>query len=250
DDGTAHDGTIGFSTTGTLITTGTGVGSITSLPITGIPAGTQCTVTETGQGGASSVVITGSPAAIVTGQVAQVTVTNTFISVGGNITVRLDVDKQVFGSVSPPDNTQYVVNVSCTGATTVNENLTFTYPNGLGVQSITRQISSLGALNCTVSETGEGQGVLLGYEVDGGAIQAAAPVVDLNINRPSASVRVVNDPTSGIQVAGISVTGATASLASTGADSGFLLAGGGALLGIGIAALLGTRRRRREPLLG
>src|SRR5205085_8501002 len=47
-DGSGHDRTLTFDSTGVL----TGGGP---LPITGIPAGTQCSVTETGTGSASSV---------------------------------------------------------------------------------------------------------------------------------------------------------------------------------------------------
>ena len=55
----AFDRTVTFGATGTLTSA--------NSPITGIPAGTQCTVTETGKGGATTVaykVGSGSPSAI------------------------------------------------------------------------------------------------------------------------------------------------------------------------------------------
>lgn len=171
--------------------------------------------------------------------------TTTQPQVGGNITVRLDVDKEIVGNRQPAENTKFIVNVLCEGATVVDQDLTFTYSTGLGVQSIIRQIPS-GTLTCTVTETDTGGSLLDGYKVNAGDLQDGA-TVDLDGVHPSATVTVVNDPSGGIQVAGTSVTGA---LALTGSESGTLLKSAAALVGIGVAALLVTRRRRRATLLG
>jgi hypothetical protein len=234
------DGTLVFDNTGTLTIDGT----IDSLPITGIPVGTSCTITETDDGGADSVVITGSPAVIVADTNQTVDVENTFIEVGGIITARLDVDKEVVGTVTPAATTQFVVHVSCTGDATVEEDLTFTYPGGLGVQSITEQIPTLGSLTCTVTETGPGGVILDGYKIDGGAIQQSAPVIVLDLGRLSARVTVVNDPSNEIEVGGISVTDV---LPFTGSATAILLKSAVWLLVIGGAAYL-VGRRRREAL--
>ncbi|MEX0664707.1 MAG: DUF5979 domain-containing protein [Acidimicrobiia bacterium] len=230
------DGTLVFDEDGTL----TNAGTIDSLPITGLPVGTSCTITEPDNGGADSVNITGSPAVITADTNQDVDVENTFIEVGGDFTVRLDVDKQVVGSVAPAIGTQFVVHVSCTGDATVEEDLTFTYPNGLGVQSITEQIPSLGDLTCTVTETDPGGVILQGYKIDGGALQQGAPTIVLDLNRTNAGVTVVNDPSKGTEVGGSSVT----VLPFTGSTTEILLKSAVWLLIIGAVAWLVTRRRR------
>ena len=241
-DGTDHDGTIGFGSTGTLITSGTGVGSITVLPIIGIPVGTSCSVTESVNGGAIDTVITGSPAVIVALTVSEVTVENVFNEVAGDITVTLNVDKVLIGNINPQEGTTFTVHVSCVGDATVEKDLTFTYSSGLGVQSISEQIPTLGELTCTVTETNTGGTILEGYKIDGGSIQDGAPVVVLDLDRSSASVTVVNDPGS--------VGGSSATLPSTGSDTATLIKLAALLLVVGAAALLLTRRWRRATLLG
>jgi hypothetical protein len=158
------------------------------------------------------------------------------------ITVRLDVDKQVMGSAVPANGTSFVVNVSCTGSTSVSQNLQFTYPSGHGVQSISRQIPSDGSLTCTVTETGTGRVILQGYRIDGGAIQSNAPTITLNLGRSQVSVIVVNDP--GTVVVG----GIPRRLAFTGFTVGTLLKLGLALLVIGGGLWLAARHRRRSSI--
>ena len=79
-DNDAFDRTVTFGATGTLTSA--------NSPITGIPAGTQCTVTETGKGGATTVaykVGSGSPSATpptvtIAAGAQTVTVTNTYVA--------------------------------------------------------------------------------------------------------------------------------------------------------------------------
>ena len=175
-----------------------------------------------------------------------VDVENTFIEVGGDITVRLDVDKSVIGNVNPPNGTQFVVNVTCTGDAAVNQNLTFTYPNGLGVQSVIAQIPTNGSITCTVTETDPGGVILEGYKINGGATQQGAPVIVLNLSNPDDAVTVVNDPSNEIEVGGISVTNA---LPFTGSATDILLKSAAWLLVVGLIALAVTRRRRRAATL-
>jgi Domain of unknown function (DUF5979) len=88
-DDDAFDTTLVFDASGNL-TSGTS-------PITGIPVGTQCTVTETGNGGADGVTYTPGGASpptvtIVGNQTVTVTVTNNFIETGPG------------GTDNPPEN--------------------------------------------------------------------------------------------------------------------------------------------------
>jgi hypothetical protein len=154
------------------------------------------------------------------------------------------VDKQVVGNLNPPNGTQFVVNVTCTGDAAVNQNLTFTYPNGLGVQSVIAQIPTTGSITCTVTETEPGGVILEGYKINGGSIQGGAPVIVLNIGNPDDAVTVVNDPSNEIEVGGISTT-----LPFTGATTDILLKSAAWLLVVGLIALAVTRRRRRAPKL-
>ena len=243
----SHDGTLVFNSSGTLTTAGT----IDALPITGIPAGSTCTITETADGGADSVVITpnNGVVTITANTQSEVTVTNTFIEVGGDITVRLDVDKQVVGSTNPANGTQFVVHVSCTGDATVEQDLTFTYPNGLGVQSITRQIPADGELICTVTETNPGGVILEGYKIDGGAIQSSAPTIVLNVDRPQAGVTVVNDPSNEVEVGGISAVRGVLPLTGS-STTEILLKTAAWLLVIGGLAWFVAKRRRKTGLIG
>jgi uncharacterized protein DUF5979 len=237
-DGSSHDGTLTFNSSGGL-TSGTN-------PITGIAAGTLCTVTETGKGGAISTTYsvnggsssTSAPTATISATQTQVvTVTNAFVETGGNITVTLNVNKILSGPGPVTNGTTYVVHVACSGAATVNQDLSFVYPT-LSPLSITMQIDSLGSLSCVVTETGKGGATLLGYSVDGGAFNANPPTVVLDNGHANRRVTVENDPT-------IQVLGAT-TLPFTGSGLTMLLIGGGTALGAlgALALLLGGRRRR------
>jgi hypothetical protein len=174
----------------------------------------------------------------------SVDVENTFIQVGGDITVRIDVDKQVVGNVDPPNGTQFVVNVTCTGDAAVNQNLTFTYPSGLGVQSVIAQIPTNGSITCTVTETDPGGQILEGYKVNGGATQSGAPVIVLNLANPDDAVTVINDPSNEIEVGGISTT-----LPFTGSTSDILIKSALWALVLGSMALFVARRRRERLTL-
>jgi hypothetical protein len=234
-DGTSHDGTLTFNELGTL-TSGTD-------PITGIPVGTQCSVTETGAGGALSTTysvngatpVTTAPTVTIGSTTQLVTITNTFVQTGGNITITLNVSKVVSGNGPVSNGTQFVVHVTCTGAASVNQDLVFTYP-ALTPLAITTQIDSLGSLSCTVTETGKGGATLVGYSVDGGANQVNPPTVVLDNGHTVRSVKVENDPT-------IQVLAAT-TLPFTGSDLLPLLYGALGLIGVGGVLLLLVGRRR------
>jgi hypothetical protein len=245
DDGTAHDRTVALNSELVFDDQGVNQGP-GSLAITGIPVGTECTVTEPDDGGASSVAITPNNGVVtITANALDVSVDveNTFIQVGGDITVRVDVDKQVVGNLNPPNGTQFVVNVTCTGDAAVNQNLTFTYPNGLGVQSVIAQIPTDGSITCTVTETDAGGAILEGYKINGGATQQGAPVIVLNISNPDDAVTVINDPSNEVEVGGISTT-----LPFTGSATDILLKSAAWLLVVGLIALAITRRRRTARL--
>jgi hypothetical protein len=211
--------------------------------------GTQCKVTETGNGGALTTTYavdggsssSSAPTVVIGSTQKVVTVTNTFVQTGGNITVTLRVTKVLSGNTTVPNGTKFVVHVVCTGGASVDQNLTFTYPD-LGPLSITTQIDSLDQLSCTVTETDTGGVQLLGYRVDGGALNNAPPTVVLDIDNPTHSVIVDNDPHT--EVLGASATRGT--LPFTGSSLPqtltFLAA---ALLGIGTVALAVSERRRR-----
>jgi hypothetical protein len=142
-DGSAHDRSLTFDSAGTL----TGGGP---LPITGIPGGTSCTVTEPGTGSADDVLVTGSPATIVAGQTKQVTVINTFGTATGNLTVV----KSVVGSA--PGATTFTVGVNCDDGTSHDRILTF---DAVGTLIAGGPLPITGIpddTSCTVTETGTG----------------------------------------------------------------------------------------------
>src|SRR2546430_6407273 len=146
-DGSGHDRTLTFDSTGAL----TGGGP---LPITGIPAGTQCSVTETGTGSASSVTYSPGGAnpptvTIAANQQSSVTVTNTF-------TGSLTVTKSVAGT--PPGGATVTVAVDCNDGSGHHRTLTVdsTGPlTGGGPLPIT---GIPAGAQCSVTETGTGSG--------------------------------------------------------------------------------------------
>jgi hypothetical protein len=230
----------------------TSPGSLGPLTTTNIPTGTQCTVTETAKPATATLVsydphgpggVTDPPTLTVgeNGSVVGVTITNSYPQVGGEVLVTLDVNKEIVGNTVPANGATFKVHVVCTGiSANVDETLSFTYPGGLGVQSISRQIPSDEELSCTVTETDTGGETLVGYKIDGGAVEGAAPTIVLNLERSRAGVTVVNDPT--VEVEGAVVLG---QLPFTGGSVGWTVPAGLLLLLVGGALLLITRRREQ-----
>jgi hypothetical protein len=246
--GSANDQDITLTYPGTL-------GPVSS---NAIPAGTKCTVSEITKPNTATLVsyspdggtATTPPEVTVVGDSeVAVVITNKYPQVAGQVLVTLNVDKALIGSGKPANGTAFTVHVVCTGAANVNVFLTFTYPNGLGAQSIQEQIPADETLSCEVTETDKGGEKLEGYRVDGGPTQPGTPKVELDVNRVQGSVTVVNDP-SVIAVAGTSVT-ATASgqLPFTGGGPGWTLTVGLGLLIAGGALVLVTRNLRRRGLM-
>jgi len=146
-DGSGHDRTLTFDSSGAL----TGGGP---LPITGIPAGTQCSVTETGTGSASSVTYSPGGAnpptvTIAANQQSSVTVTNTY---NAPETGSLQVKKATEGEVPP--NASWQVTVTCTSPS-FSTVLSFG-PNDLGPKTVTGIPLANGSNSCSVAETDQG----------------------------------------------------------------------------------------------
>jgi len=146
-DGSGHDRTLTFDSSGAL----TGGGP---LPITGIPAGTQCSVTETGTGSASSVTYSPGGAnpptvTIAANQQSSVTVTNTY---NAPETGSLQVKKATEGEVPP--NASWQVTVTCTSPS-FSTVLSFG-PNDLGPKTVTSIPLANGSNSCSVAETDQG----------------------------------------------------------------------------------------------
>jgi len=224
-----------------------------NLPLTGIPAGAECTVEETDNGGATSVAYDpngGTPAdpptvPVVANETVLVTITNTFVEVGGEFTGSVNVAKAIKGN-PPPEGTQFVINVRCIGPTVdVDEDITLVYSSQLD-GSVSFQAPSAETVACTVTER----------DPLGGAIEASiAPnngEVTLTVTAPSANVVVTNrygDPQ--VEVGGITVTrGGTGQLPFTGGPIGDVVKAAAALLAMGAGLwLLARGRRRATPTL-
>jgi len=157
----AYDQTLVFGADGTL-TSGT-------LPMTGLPVGMDCTVTETGTGGADPVRYDpdgGTPTTpptvtIAEDQLVTVTVTNTFDEVLGS----LDVVKVIGAGPEPPEGAVFTVEVDCdddTFDTTLRFDETGTLISG------TAPLTGLPVgTECTVTETGVGGASGVVYEPHG-----------------------------------------------------------------------------------
>ncbi len=174
------DTTLVFNSSGTL-TTGTS-------PITGIPVGTQCTVTETGTGGASSVSYSANggagssspPTVTIAAGASTVAITNLFLNT-------LAVTKSVVGT--PPSGTTFTVDVNCS-IDALDRTLTFDETGTL--TSANSPIPSIPTgTQCTVTETGDGGASSVGYSVDGGTASASAPTVTIN-NAEQSDVAITN----------------------------------------------------------
>ncbi|HEX9506582.1 MAG TPA: DUF5979 domain-containing protein, partial [Acidimicrobiia bacterium] len=258
--GDTFDRTLTFGSTGTL----TGGGS---LPITGIPAGTQCTVTETGNGGASSTTYavnggsasSSAPTVTIAGESTKtVKVTNTFDP--GSLTVT----KSVVGNAG---SSTFTVAVDCPG-TTFDRTLVF---DATGTLTSGGPLPITGIPNstvCTVTETNAGGASSTTYAVNGGSASASAPTVTI-VSDQTQSVAITNNfvtitfipppPTivSGrvvfavppaVEVAGTSAVQVAGALAFTGSPftAGFTLAGGGLMIVGALMLAVGRRRKRAQ----
>ena len=165
-----------------------------TTPITDIPLGTQCSVTETGDGGADLVTYdpnggmsTDPPTvAIMTeGETVTVTVTNTFDQEVG----QLDVAKVVSGAGSPAPGATFTIDVDCDD-TEFDETLTFD-DDGL-LQSGTSPITGIPlGTQCSVTESGTGGADSVTYDPNGGTA-ADPPTVTIDTEGETVTVTVTN----------------------------------------------------------
>ncbi|HEV2311082.1 MAG TPA: DUF5979 domain-containing protein, partial [Acidimicrobiia bacterium] len=173
-----------------------------TLPITGIPAGTQCSVTETGTGGASTTTYTvngGSPWAnpptVTISSTAQqsVAITNTY-------TGSLTVSKTVVGT--PPEGSTFTVSVACPASRTPLSGFpkTLTFNSSGTLTSGTLPITGIPAgTQCSVTETGTGGATSTTYAVNGGSSSSNPPTVVIS-SSTERSVAVTNTYTGSLTV--------------------------------------------------
>src|SRR6185312_10040656 len=133
------------------------------LPITGIPAGTQCSVTETGTGSASSVTYSPGGAnpptvTVAANQQSSVTVTNTY-------TGSLTVTKTVSGT--PPGGTTFTVAVDCNDGSGHDRTLTFDSSGALTGGGPLPITGIPAGRQCSVTETGTGSASSVTYSPGG-----------------------------------------------------------------------------------
>ena len=228
--------TLTFDSTGAL-TSGT-------LPVTGIPVGTQCSVTETDAGGASSTLYSvnggstsSSPPTVTINATTQQSVAVSNIFPGASTVGSVQVSKVVTGAGKPPNEVKsFTVNVSCTDGTNVN--LTFGTAGGSQtVNGIAIPVS--GSTTCTVTETDTGQASNVSYSPEGnGQFQ-------LTVDAPTHPLTVTNrfDPIP-VKVSGVTANQAGV-LAFTGMNLATLLQVAAGLLGLGLLMSWAARRRRR-----
>jgi LPXTG-motif cell wall-anchored protein len=230
------------------------------LPITGIPLGTECTVTETVTGGADDVTYTvngGSPSGdppTVTieteGQTITVTVTNTFLGEDEGI---LDVVKVVAGDGEPEPGTEFTIEVDCDGDE-FDETLVFDEDGNLASGTTPITGIPLGT-DCTVTETDDGDAELVIYDPNGGS-PSDPPTVEITTEGETVTVTVTNvfedddddddgdgDGDDGDGDDGDDGDDEDASLPSTGSSADSLLEAGLWLVVLGAALLIMARRR-------
>ncbi len=155
-DGDEFDTTLVFDETGALV--------FGDLPITDIPVGTECTVTETGDGGAGDVSYDPADGTVTIeeDETVTVTVTNTFDQAVGSI----DVSKVVAGSGTPDPGATFTVEVDCDDDA-FDETLVFDSTGAL-ISGTTPQSGIPVGVQCTVTETGDGGADGVTYSPNGG----------------------------------------------------------------------------------
>jgi large repetitive protein len=172
-----------FDATGTL-TSG-------SLPITGLPTGVECTVTETDAGGASTTTYvpnggtpSDAPTVSISGQPQTVAITNSFL---GDLTVT----KSVVGDAG---GESFTVVVDC-GTAGFPENFVFD-SNGV-LTSGSLPITGVHAgTECSVTETDAGGASSTTYRVNAGLASDSAPTVTV-VGDATTTVTITNTFTEG-----------------------------------------------------
>jgi Domain of unknown function (DUF5979) len=243
-DDDAFDTTLVFDADGNL-TSGTS-------PITGIPVGTQCTVTETGDGGADAVTYNPGGAnpptvTIVGNQTVTVTVTNTFNL--DQVVGSLDVLKVVTGPGDPDPGATFTIEVDCDDDAF---DTTLVFDASGNLTSGTSPITGIPVgTQCTVTETGDGGADGVTYNPGG----ASPPTVTI-VGNQTVTVTVTNnfietgpggvdnppENPGGPGTVPTVVPGNAVPLARTGAETGTLVALAILLVGSGLVVL--TIRRR------
>ena len=189
DDGDAFDTVFTFDASGAQ----TGGGD---NPITGIPVGTECSVTETEPEGADSVSYDpdgGSPdlpptITITTdGQAATVTVTNTYVGTGS-----LAVSKTVDGSGSPAPGAEFEVTVDCDDDGDAFDTV-FTFDaSGAQTGGGDNPITGIPVgTECSVTETEPEGADSVSYDPDGGSPDLP-PTITITTDGQAATVTVTN----------------------------------------------------------
>jgi hypothetical protein len=210
--------------------------------ISGIPAGTTCTVTEPDNGGAALVDISPGSVAIAENTTKTVAVSNIFP--GPAVAGTVEVTKAIGPGAQPAADAVFIVEVVCTDGTSAT--LTFT-PTDLGPKSVPVNIEEGSGTTCTVQETNAGAAVGVSYDPP----SASDPGFLLTVDAPTRPVTITNsfvavDPA----VASSASTGGTSVLPFTGGTVEMLLKTAAWLLAIGGAALLLARFWQRRRLLG
>jgi hypothetical protein len=180
-----------FDETGAL----TGGGPV---PITGIPAGTQCEVEETSTGGATSVgyAVDGNPVAvppptvtIASGATVTVSVTNSYLG-------ELDVEKLVVGD--PGGSVSFTVAVDC-DVDAFDDTLMFDETGALTGGGPVPITGIPAGTQCEVEETSTGGATSVGYAVDGNPVAVPPPTVTI-ASGATVTVSVTNSYLGSLQV--------------------------------------------------
>ena len=241
------------------ITIPAGATGDTSTTIDDLPAGTTCTVTETANGSSSTVTVTvdteGSPATIPAGDDTVVLLTNTYESAPGSLVVT----KTITGSAAGEQG-EVVLHVSCDNG--LEQDITI--PAGATGDTSTTIDDLPAGTTCTVTETTDGSTSYVYVTITGlGSVAVFAgglAAIDVTDRYEAQTIPAVMpiSPVQGNTGYPAQYTGyptppytANAVLPTTGAPGamGGLVWLSLALIGIGVALQLASRRGRRADQL-